>query len=360
MEQKFTKLLENNAIKWNEWRAQNSNQVPIMRNVNFVSEMMHGKTDVYDLPSLHDIDFSDVDFNMASLRNCSFTNCCFDGAKITFADLVDTYFINCSFKNANMRVTKIGSAIFRDCIFEKSDLSYCSAEETSFEGTKFIDTVLEHMSFVSNNFTNSEMIGCHVYGISAWDLDLENSSQKNLIITKEEQPVITVDDIELAQFMYLMINNVKLRNIIDTITSKVVLILGNFSPRRKQILDEIREELRHHNYIPLMFDFEKPSSRNFTETVYTMAHMSRFVIADLSDSRSVGHELASIVPKLPSVTFYPLIVDGDKEYGMFSDLQNNYSWVKPILIYEPRQITNTLACILNEQKSNKGLANLKR
>lgn len=121
------------------------------------------------------------------------------------------------------------------------------------------------------------MIGCSVYGISSWDLNLDNSVQKNLIITKSDQPTITVDNIELAQFIYLMINNDKLRDIIDTITSKVVLILGNFSPERKIILDEIREKLRHHNYIPLMFDFEKPLSRNFTETIQAIIVISEYL-----------------------------------------------------------------------------------
>lgn len=288
---------------------------------------------------------------MSSLRNCSFTDCCFDGAKITFADLVDAYFTNCSFKNVNMRVSKIGSAIFNNCIFDSSDLSYCSAEDTSFEGSNFIDTALEHVSFVSNNFSDTKLIGCSVYGISSWDLKLDNSTQKNLIITKENQPTITVDNIELAQFIYLMINNKNLRNIIDTITSKVVLILGNFSPERKKALDEIREKLRYYDYIPVMFDFEKPESRNFTETVYTLAHMARFIVADLSSVRSIGHELATIVPKLPSVTFYPLLISGDKEYGMFTDLQI-YNWVRPIMVYEPNKIGDTLEKIINDQREN--------
>lgn len=86
-----------------------------------------------------------------------------------------------------MRVTKIGSATFNNCIFEDSDLSYCSAEETSFSGSEFINTRLENVSFVSNDFSETELIGCSVYGISSWDLNLDNSIQKDLIITKEDQ-----------------------------------------------------------------------------------------------------------------------------------------------------------------------------
>jgi hypothetical protein len=49
--------------------------------------------------------------------------------------------------------------------------------------------------------------------------------------------------------------------VIDTITSKVVLILGRFTPERKSVLDAIRDQLRKRNYLPVLFDFEKPSNR---------------------------------------------------------------------------------------------------
>jgi hypothetical protein len=55
-----------------------------------------------------------------------------------------------------------------------------------------------------------------------------------LIITPENKPgpEITVDNIEVAQFIYLLLHNQKIRDVIDTITSKVVLILGRFSEKR--------------------------------------------------------------------------------------------------------------------------------
>lgn len=340
-------ILKGGTKKWNEWRNENPKLTPSLRDVEFVREFGDPK-DFYNLPEFENADFSNADLHMSSLRNCMFHNCCFDGAKITFADLVDTYFHSCSFKNVNMRVTKIGSAIFNNCTFEASDLSYCSAEDTSFAGSRFTDTILEHINFVSSDFSNTVMKDCHVYGISSWDLNMENSVQNNIVISKEDQPLITVDSIELAQFLYLMINNAKLRNIIDTITSKVVLILGNFSADRKKVLDEIRERLREYDLIPVMFDFEKPDSRTFTETVHTLAHMSRFIIADLSSARSIPHELATIIPRLPSIEFYPIILKGENEYGMFEDFKV-YPWMKPIEEYEPTNLDCLVENIISQQ-----------
>jgi hypothetical protein len=64
----------------------------------------------------------------------------------------------------------------------------------------------------------------------------------------------------------LLLNNSKIRNVIDTITTKAVLILGRFTPERKTTLDALRDALRSHNYLPILFGFEKPTNRDFTET----------------------------------------------------------------------------------------------
>jgi len=108
--------------------------------------------------------------------------------------------------------------------------------------------------------TDANLSNCRIYGISAWDVQLEGANQVSLIITLIDQPTITVDNLKVAQFIYLLLNNKEIRDVIDTITSKVVLILGRFTDERKKVLDAIRDELRKQNYTPVLFDFEKPAS----------------------------------------------------------------------------------------------------
>jgi hypothetical protein len=141
-----------------------------------------------------------------------------------------------------------------------------------------------------------------------------------------------VDNLEVAQFIYLLLNNQKIRRVIDTITSKVVLILGRFSPERKLILDAVRNQLRAYDYLPVLFDFEKPTNRNFTETVKTLAHLAHFIIADLTDPSSIPQELQAIVPTL-SVPVQPLLLKEKQEYAMFVDFLKTYHWVLPIYYY---------------------------
>jgi hypothetical protein len=143
------------------------------------------------------------------------------------------------------------------------------------------------------------------------------------------------DDLEVAQFIYLLLNNDRLRNVIKTITSKVVLILGRFTPERKPVLDMIREELRKppRDYVPVVFDFEKPDNRDLTEMVSMLAHMAKFVIADLTDPRSLPHELATIVPLLQSVPVQRILLASEREWGMYEHFRR-YDWVLPIVPYE--------------------------
>lgn len=172
-----------------------------------------------------------------------------------------------------------------------------------------------------------------VYGTAAWDLKGTPAEQVDLQISTAGQPKITLDNIEVAQFIYMLLNNEKVRSAIDTITTKMALILGSFSPNRKKVLDTIRAKLRSKNCLPVLFDFEKPASRGLTETVSILAHMSKFIIADITDPCSVPQELQRIVPHLPSVPVQPILHKAGTEYGMFSDFRR-YPWVREVIHYE--------------------------
>jgi hypothetical protein len=106
-----------------------------------------------------------------------------------------------------------------------------------------------------------------------------------------------------------------------------VLILGRFTDERKAVLDALREELRKCNYLPILFHFDVPATRDITETVSLLARMARFIIADLTDPSSIPKELEAIVPHL-AVPVQPLLEGASRPYAMFKDYWK-YEWVLP-------------------------------
>jgi hypothetical protein len=75
-------------------------------------------------------------------------------------------------------------------------------------------------TLVNTDLTDADLTGCRIYGVSAWRLTLKRTKQQNLVITDGEEPEITVDNIEVAQFVYLLLHNEKIRDVIDTIGKK--------------------------------------------------------------------------------------------------------------------------------------------
>ena len=170
--------------------------------------------------------------------------------------------------------------------------------------------------------------GAKVYGVSAWDLRGKAKSSKDLNISPTNSSIVTVDDIQVAQFLYLLMNNPKIRNVLDTVTRKVVLILGRFSPDRKKVLDALRNELRDYDLVPVLFDFDVPKDRDITETVTLLARMSRFIIADLTDPASIPQELQAIVPNV-AVPVCLIIEEGHKPYSLAKDLKKYFWLIRP-------------------------------
>lgn len=62
----------------------------------------------------------------------------------------------------------------------------------------------------------------------------------------------------------------------------------------------------------------------------TLAHLARFIIADLTDPRSIPLEPQSVVPALPSVPVVPLLHVWRDVYAMFADLGGYASVLPPL------------------------------
>ncbi len=283
----------------------------------------------------------------ADLRNANFSNADLSRAdlieaRLDEATLIETHMSEAHFNSCILKRANLNQADLTEADLSGADLSNAHLNSTLLTGANLYSADLSSANLsgasliaatlISTNLTQTDLTNCQVFGISAWKVLLKETKQLNLVITPPDEPIITVDNLKVAQFIYLLLNNKEIREVIDTITSKVVLILGRFSDERQSVLDALRDELRKRNYSPVLFDFEKPVSRDFTETVSILAHMARFVIADITDAKSIPQELGHIVPQLPSVPVQPLLLASESEYGMFEHFPR-YPWVLPIYRY---------------------------
>jgi uncharacterized protein YjbI with pentapeptide repeats len=250
-----------------------------------------------------------------------------DGANLGGANLSEAKLIRASLGGAHLSEARLSRANLRMAVLNEADLSGAYLFGANLSGAKLIGADLRVAQLVYTDLTDADLTGCRIWGISAWDVTLEGTKQQSLVITTKPKPEITVDNIEVAQFIYLLLHNRKIRDVIDTITSKAVLILGRFTKERKAVLDALREELRRRDYLPILFDFEKPVSRDTDETITLLARMARFVIADLSDAKAVLQELRAIVPDLPSLPVQSIILATQEEPGMFDFYRNRTSFL---------------------------------
>ena len=283
-------LLKQGVTAWNAWRDENPDILPDLRGAN-----------------LRGANLSGANLFVANLS----------GANLRGANLSAANLFVANLSEANLSEADLRGAHLRGAHLREADLSEADLREARLLRATLVDT----------NITGADLTDCHIYGVSAWGLKLDGAKQRNLVITKEDEPTVTVDDIEVAQFVYLLLHNEKIRDVIDTITSKAVLILGRFTDERKAVLDALREELRNRNYLPILFDFEKPRSRDTDETITLLARMARFVIADITDAKAVLQELRAIVPDLASLPVQPIILKMQEEPGMFDFYRNRPSFL---------------------------------
>ncbi|MDR4470187.1 MAG: pentapeptide repeat-containing protein [Nitrospira sp.] len=295
--------------------------------------------------NLREADLSGAHLRGAHLDGADLSVAHLDMADLSVANLDRANLREANLDRANLREANLDKANLREADLRGAHLIGANLREANLAGANLskadlANANLEQATLVKMTCNKTIFTGCRIYGISAWDLRLEEAEQTNLVITPLGEPDITVDKLEVAQFIYLLLNNRSIREVIDTITSKVVLILGRFTPERKVVLDALRNELRRHNFTPVLFDFAIPADRDITETVTLLARMARFIVADLTDPASIPMELQAIAPDL-AVPIRSLVHKNQEPFSMFGTLKK-YHWVLP-----PYRYSNTDELLAN-------------
>jgi uncharacterized protein YjbI with pentapeptide repeats len=357
---------------WNAWREENRNIRPDLSEANlFRADLARANLEGANLEganleeaNLREAYLSDANLQSVNLAAANLEEANLGGADLSLANLREANLRRANLAAANLRRADLSDSSLEHTILEQADLSEANLAKANLSeanlrkarilwanlskanlsnvfmpgadiasanltGALLCGGLLNGTVLVDTDLTGADLTGCRVCGVSTWNLKMEWAKQQNLVITADNEPTITIDNVEVAQFIYLLLHNQKIRDVIDTFTSKAVLILGRFTDERKAVLDALRQELRERDYLPILFDFDAPATRDITETISLLARMARFIIADLTDPTSIPKELEAIIPDL-AVPVQPLLEGSSWPYAMFKD----YEWVLPVYRYE--------------------------
>jgi len=335
-------VLKEGVQVWNQWRATNSG-FPVdlygadLSGANLSQANLSGA-------DLRQADLWRADLRAAELRGANLSGAGLMGANLSrahlggahlyaahlmgadlgAADLSRADLSGADLREANLNETNLSEAILMGADLKRANLSGANLSGADLRGTSFVRTIID----------KANISGSLVHAINVLDLRGEFGEQRDLVISPSKTPIISVDNIKVAQFIHLILNNEEIRDVINTVTSKSVLIVGRFSsPERRSVLDALRNKLREYNLLPIVFDFDLPTDKDFTETIRTLAGLSLFVIADITNPKSSPLNLETTVPDY-QVPLVPIIQEGEQPFATMADLQKKYNWVMDTLYYD--------------------------
>jgi hypothetical protein len=347
-------LRENKPRRWNRWRRRHAGIRPDLRGAVFRGrflcflDLSNCRLEEADLGRT---DLRDVDLSNASLNGANLALSNLAGAKCEGADFSGTSLYGAYLSSARLAGARFHHADLSWATLVGADLSNASLVSAFLEGARLDRAVLsgtvlrgcklDHASFVDSRLEGTQILNCSAPYVNAKRIRVgQNVVQRRLFLghTIRAVPgglfsrVIQTDDLRVASFLGELEKPDALSHLINAGTDYLVLILGRFDHESRIVLEALERNVWSRGRIPLVFDFQGPRQRSLVDAVRIFACLAEFVIADLTEPRSVAFELSALVPEL-AIPLVPLIKEGDPPFAMFADLRRKYPWVLPVFSY---------------------------
>ena len=367
-------LVKDRIDHWNEWRRKNTRVVPDLAGADLAELNLAGanlaKADLSGSrlgganlgganlarAKLFRTDLSQADLSRASLFKANLSQSDLSGANLNGADLSGAILVRSNLSGASLMGAclkgaslgqaslfraHLNQAVLREASFFKSDLTEADLSEADLRGANLQEAILEGTNLRSANAANANLCfatlirtnlegavldNSAVHGTSFWEVNLDGTRQLDLDIMPPQQPVLSVDNLQTAQLIGLLLHNERSRRDVFDITLNTVLVIGRFPPERRDVLAVIKEALRQAGYSPLVLDFHQPGSGDKNEIVKTLGRMSRFAVADLTGDLRIAETLDAVVHFLPSTPIQPIGQSEDPSDTIESHYQK-YRWV---------------------------------
>ena len=252
-------ILMQGASAWNAWRTANPSLQPKLRNADLTGADLRG----FDLcfvggfgggVDLRGAKLNKADLTGADLRCADLSGATLEYANLRGANLGGTDLAGAILGHADLSNAQLGDFVgadLRDAMLHgvraaSVDGSYADLSGANLCGAVFTQVDLQNARLNSANVAGATFSDCRVFGIAAWDLKGTPAKQSGLFVTpiwadlrpptardmsmREEQyeSALTMDSLELAPLVFSLIQRDRFGDLINTLTSKVILILGRF------------------------------------------------------------------------------------------------------------------------------------
>jgi hypothetical protein len=239
-----------------------------------------------------------------------------DYAETTEAPALPTRLIRADLWGAHLNGAHLAGIDLREANLRSADLTGADLSGADLRQAQLVDAMVEGANFH----------GCKVHALAAWNLRGIPKDEFNLCITPDDTPRVNADNLLSAQFLSVLADRVHISPALDSLTRKLVLILGSFSGERKPALDAVRGRLGELGWVPVLFDFDPLPRRNVTQTFEILASLAVFVVCDVTGAAEVRFELRHIAKELPAVPIKPLLLDGQPEwFGLKEERHHRHS-----------------------------------
>jgi uncharacterized protein YjbI with pentapeptide repeats len=266
---------------------------------------------------LGEANLTEANLLLASLSEASLRGAHLNRAHLSRADLRAADLSRAHLGEADLHLANLSEANLRGAHLSRTDLSEANLSEAELSGAelrgaRLHGANLQRARLCETNLSGADLSGARVYGTSTWNVVSDGETKwRDLVITPSREPPVTADDIEVAQFVYLLFSNDKTGRVIEAVASRMVLIIGRFGAEQAPVLEALKEALRQHMpaLVPVVFDIPPPSQVSVVETVLRLTQMARFVIADLTDAKRVLPELRRLTRDVGS-PIVPIVREG--------------------------------------------------
>lgn len=241
-----------------------------------------------------------------------------DGRNLSEANLSET----------NLRETQMSNVKLVKATIKDADLRGANLSQANLQGARLRYTIL-----VDANFSRADLTGCFIYGASTWNTRLDGAIQTDLVLTRSSdpalfvlEPAITVDHLEAAQFLYLLYQNAYTPAFHSSLMRHIILILGQFTPERKETFKTILHDFWEQNYVPVFVDVTTFQDHTHAAMINALIGLSSGILIDLSD---VPH--SGVMFPRRSIPIQPLLREGKVERDVFPSV---YHQMLPLYRYD--------------------------